>query len=231
MNDYLRGLTSTVGTKFLVAATGVILVVFVVGHLLGNLQVYIGPEAVNSYAAFLKSKPALLWAARLGLLAALLIHIWGITRLTLLNREARPQAYALRKPVASTFSSRTMALSGIGLLAFVIYHLLHFTVGAAHPGFFRLTDELGRHDVYSMTVLSFQQPLISFFYIAAMGILGLHLSHGIASTFHTLGWSRPKTAPLIELFGLTLALLLVIGNISIPVSALIGLIQPTQGTL
>lgn len=231
MSDYWRGLSSTVGTKFLVAVTGTLLVAFVIGHMLGNLQIYLGPEAINSYAVFLKSKPGLLWGARLGLLAALIIHIWGITRLSLRNQDARPEAYAMKKAVAATFSSRTMVPSGALLLAFIVYHLLHFTIGATNPQQFHLVDELGRHDVYSMTILGFQQPLVAMAYILAMGILGLHLGHGIASIFHTMGWSRPKTAPLIELVGRILALLLVIGNISIPLAALLGWIQPTQGAL
>lgn len=231
MNNFWRGLSSTVGTKFLVALSGSILVVFVIGHMLGNLQVYLGPEAINSYAAFLKSKPGLLWGARLGLLAMLITHIWGISRLSLRNQDARPQAYTLQKPVASTFSSRTMLPTGAILLAFVVYHLLHFTVGATHPQQFHLTDELGRHDVYSMMVLGFQQPLVSIAYIVAMAFLGLHLGHGIASIFHSMGWSRPKTAPMLELAGRVVALLLVIGNISIPIAALLGWIEPTQGAL
>jgi len=231
MSDNWRGLSSTVGTKFLVALTGVMLVAFVIGHMLGNLQIYLGPEAINSYAVFLKSKPGLLWGARLGLLAALIIHIWGISRLWLRNQEARPESYALKRAVASTFSSRTMVLSGATLLAFIVYHLLHFTIGATNPEQFHLIDELGRHDVYSMTILGFQQPLVALSYILAMGILGLHLTHGIASIFHSMGWSRPKTAPLIDLAGRLVALLLVIGNISIPISALLGWIEPTQGAL
>ena len=231
MSEYWKGLSSTVGTKFLVALTGFLLVAFVIGHMLGNLQVYLGPEAINSYAVFLKSKPGILWAARFGLLAALIVHIWGITRLSLKNQEARPEAYALKRPAASTFSSRTMVLSGAALLAFIVYHLMHFTVGATNPEHFRLIDELGRHDVYSMTVLGFQQPAVAVSYILAMGILGLHLGHGIASIFHSMGWSRPKTAPVIELAGRLAALILVIGNISIPVAALLGWIEPTQGAL
>lgn len=231
MSQQWRGLTSTVGTKFLVALTGVILVGFVIGHLLGNLQIYMGPDALNSYAVFLKARPGLLWAARLGLLAALIVHIWGITRLTLRNQEARPDAYAMKKPVASTFSSRTMVVSGVILLLFIIYHLLHFTIGVTNPDHFHLVDELGRHDVYSMTILGFQQPLIAITYILAMGILGLHLTHGIASTFQTMGWTRPKTAPMIGLIGRILALVIVIGNILMPLSALLGWIQPTQGAL
>jgi succinate dehydrogenase / fumarate reductase cytochrome b subunit len=231
MSNFWRGLSSTVGTKFLVGLTGAALVVFVIGHLLGNLQIYLGPEAINSYAAFLKSKPGLLWSARLGLLVMVIVHIWGISRLSLRNQNARPQAYALKKPVASSLSSRTMLPTGAILLAFIVFHLLHFTAGVTHPQQFHLTDELGRHDVYSMMVLGFQQPLVAISYIIAMAFLGLHLAHGIASVFHSMGWSRPKTAPLLDLAGRVVALLVVIGNISIPVAALLGWIEPTQGAL
>jgi len=231
MNDFVRALSSTVGTKFLVAVSGTILVLFVIGHMLGNLQIYLGPEAVNSYAAFLKSKAGLLWLVRLGLLAALIAHIWGITRLTLANRAARPLPYDVHKPVKSTYSSRSMLMTGLILLAFVLYHLAHLTVGITDPKHFHLLDPLGRHDVYSMTILGFQQPLVASFYIAAMGLLGLHLAHGVASIFHSMGWSRPRLAPLIELIGRVTALVVVIGNISIPLTALLGIIQPSQGAL
>lgn len=229
MKGYLGGLSSTVGIKFLVAVTGLIWVLFVTIHMLGNLQIYLGPEAINSYAAFLKSKPGPLWVARVILLAALVVHVWGITKLTLANREARPIPYAVKKTVRSTFSSRTMVMSGLVLLSFVIYHLLHFTLGVTHPEHFRLEDAVGRHDVYSMTVLGFQQPIVSIAYIVATLLLGLHLSHGISSLFQTMGLSRPWIAPLIERLGLVVTVIVVIGNVMIPLSALFGLIEPTQG--
>lgn len=222
---------STIGTKTVVAVTGVLLVLFVVGHMLGNLQIYLGPDAINSYAAFLKSKPGPLWAARLGLLAALLLHMAGIAKLTLANRSARPVAYAQQKPVQSTLASRTMLLSGAILFAFVIFHLLHFTVGVTHPEHFQLRDVLGRHDVYSMTILGFQQPLVSLSYIIAMGLLGMHLGHGVASLFQTTGLRNPQFLPLIELIGRVAAVIVVLGNISIPLAALLGLIEPTQARL
>ena len=229
MKGYLRGLSSTVGIKFLVAVTGLIWVLFVTVHMLGNLQIYLGPEAINSYAAFLKSNPGPLWVARFGLLAALVIHVWGITKLSLANRKARPTPYAVKKTVRSTFSSRTMVMSGLVLLSFVIYHLLHFTMGVTHPEHFHLEDAVGRHDVYSMTVLGFQQPIVSIAYIVATLLLGLHLSHGVASLFQTMGLSRPWIAPLIERLGLVVTVIVVIGNVMIPLSALFGLIEPAQG--
>ena len=222
---------STIGTKTIVAVTGVLLVLFVVGHMLGNLQIYLGPDAINSYAEFLKSKPGPLWAARLGLLAALLLHIGGIMKLTLANRRARPVAYAQQKPVQSTVASRTMLLSGAILFAFVVFHLLHFTVGVTHPEHFQLRDALGRHDVYSMTILGFQQPLVSLSYIITMGLLGMHLGHGVASLFQTTGLRNPQFLPLIELIGRVVAVIIVLGNISIPLAALLGLIEPTQARL
>lgn len=231
MNDYLRGFTTTVGTKFLVGLTGAVLVLFVIGHLLGNLQIYLGPDAVNDYAAFLKSKPGLLWAARLGLLGVLIVHIAGITKLTLANRAARPDAYAVKRPVKSTVYSRTMMMSGLILLAFIVYHLAHFTVGVVHPEYYRLVDSRGRHDVFSMMVLGFQNPLVSGAYIVSMGLLGMHLAHGIMSVFQTMGWNKPKLKPAIEAGGRMLALLIVLGNISIPLVCLLGWIRPSQGVL
>ena len=231
MSEYLRGLQTHIGLKFLVALTGAMLVIFVTGHMLGNLQIYLGPEAVNSYAATLKSMPGLLWAARLGLLAALVIHVWGITTLTLDNRQARPVAYAEKHSRQASFASRTMALSGLVLLAFVVYHLMHLTLGIIHPEYYGLRDMQGRHDVYSMTVLGFREPAIALSYIAAMGLLGMHLVHGVASAFQSMGWNRPKLFPLVGVFGRALALVIVIGNISIPLSCWLGVIKPMQGVL
>jgi len=231
MNGYLRGFTTTVGTKFLVGLTGTLLVLFVIGHLLGNLQIYLGPDAINNYAEFLKSKPGPLWAVRFGLLAILVVHITGIAKLTLANRAARPRAYAVQHPVQSTLFSRTMVMSGVILLAFIAYHLAHFTIGLAHPEYFHLVDSEGRHDVFSMMVLGFQNPLIAGAYILAMGLLGMHLAHGILSVFQTMGWNRPRLKPMLEAGGRLLALLIVLGNISIPLVCLLGWIRPLQEAL
>jgi succinate dehydrogenase / fumarate reductase cytochrome b subunit len=231
MNPYLQGFKTHVGLKFLVALTGAMLVVFVIGHMLGNLQIYLGPNAINSYAETLKSMPGLLWAARLGLLAAFIVHIWGITKLTLDNHEARQTAYAEKHSRKATLASRTMALSGLVLLAFVVYHLAHLTFGVIHPENFRLRDPLGRHDVYSMMVLGFREPLVTIPYLIAMGLLGMHLAHGAASIFQSMGWTRPRFFPLISAAGYILALIIVIGNISIPLSCWLGVIEPTQGVL
>lgn len=221
-----RALTSTVGTKYLVAASGAILVTFVFFHMVGNLQIYLGPDALNSYAALVKSGGRLLWVARLGLLLALAVHVWGIARLSLRNRHARGGGYRLKRPLLSTFASRHMLLTGLVLLAFVTYHLMHFTVGVTHPEHFSLYDGQGRHDVYSMVVLGFREPPVALSYVVAMALLGLHLGHGVGSAFRSAGLSGPRLRSTFEGLGRLVAVLVVVGNISIPLACLFGLLQP-----
>ncbi len=221
-----RALTSTVGTKYLVAGSGAILVAFVFFHMLGNLQIYLGPDALNSYAEMLKNAGALIWIARLGLLGALAIHIWGIATLSLRNKAARPEPYQVKRPLLSTYASRHMLLTGLVLLAFVAYHLMHFTLGVTHPDQFALFDSDGRHDVYSMVVLGFREPAVAISYILAMALLGLHLGHGVGSAFRSAGLSGPRFRSTVEGCGRLLAVVVVAGNISIPLFCLLGLIQP-----
>lgn len=227
----MRALASTVGTKFLVAASGFVLVTFVVFHMLGNLQIYLGPDALNAYAASLRDFGPLLWFARLGLLAALLVHVGGIAVLTRRNRAARSAAYATKRPLLSTFASRHMLLTGAVLLAFVTYHLLHFTVGVTHPEHFQLYDSDGRHDVYSMVILGFRDPLVSLSYVAAMALLGLHLGHGVGSAFRSAGLGGSRVRGAVEGAGRLLAVAVVAGNASIPLACLFGAVQPLSEVL
>ncbi|MCY4534117.1 MAG: succinate dehydrogenase cytochrome b subunit [Bryobacterales bacterium] len=226
-----RTLTSTVGIKYLVAGSGAILVTFVFFHMLGNLQIYLGPDALNSYAELIKSSPGLIWGARTGLLLALMVHVWGIATLSVRNRAARAHGYDIQRPLLSSFASRHMLLTGLVLLAFVVYHLLHFTIGATHPEHFGLYDGQGRHDVYSMVVLGFREPLVSLSYILAMGLLGLHLAHGVGSAFRSAGLSGPRFRSTLEGCGRLLAVIVVAGNISIPLACLAGLLQPFSEVL
>ena len=176
------------------AISGALLLVFVVGHLLGNLQVFLGPEAINSYGHFLQTKPGLLWLARLGLLALVGLHIWAAIGLAAENRAARPTPYAGKPaPVVASYASRTMVMSGLIIASFVIYHLLHFTVQLESVNlrgmdFQQLKDHMGRHDVYAMMVLGFRQPVVSIFYVVSVGLLCLHLSHGASAMFQSVGW-------------------------------------------
>lgn len=202
------------------AVTGVILVGFVLGHLVGNLQLYLGPESLNAYGEFLQEflHGMGVWIARAGLLLAVGLHIWAATSLTLANRSARPQSYRQQRPVESTYASRTMIWSGPLLALFIVYHLLHFTIGSAHPNFVK-------GDVYHNVIIGFSQWPISAFYIVAMLALGLHLYHGIWSFTQTLGLSHPKWNGLRRTVATLLTLVVVVGNISMPVAVLLGWVK------
>ena len=219
-----------VSAKLLMAITGAGLIGFVAVHMLGNLQIYLGQEALNAYAKFLKSMPALLWTARIGLLAIFALHLGLAVYLKKQNKSARPHQYALSDPVGATLASRTMLSSGLVIFAFLIYHLLHFTLGVTDSGSHKLVDLAGRHDVYSMVVMSFGNIYISASYIIAMLFLGLHLSHAISSMFQTFGLTNASSRRFIHRVGLVVAAFLMVGNISIPVAVLLGFIGlPAEG--
>lgn len=216
---------SSLGKKYIMAVTGLGLFGFVIIHMLGNLQVFIGPDAINSYAATLKSNPLILWGARLSLLAIVSLHIVSALQLSKINRQARPVAYANSKPVASSFANRTILISGLIILAFIIFHLAHYTVGVVDPALLRLEDAQGRHDVYRMVITGFSNPAISIFYIVSMGLLLLHLSHGVSSLFQSLGLRSKKTFNVFDKFAKGAALILFAGNCAIPLAILAGVIK------
>jgi succinate dehydrogenase / fumarate reductase cytochrome b subunit len=219
--DSLRFWQTTVGKKAIMAVTGFMLFGFICGHLLGNLQIYESPEHINHYAALLKSLPALLWGARITLLIAVTLHIWSSFQLWLLQREARPVPYVKKANLNSTYASRTMIWSGPIILAFLIFHLLHFTFGTVHPG-----GPFDEHNVYNNVVTGFQYWPVSLFYIIAMLLLCYHLYHGLWSMFQSLGFSHPVYTPWLRRFAKLFAILIAAGNISIPVSVLAGFIKP-----
>jgi succinate dehydrogenase / fumarate reductase cytochrome b subunit len=219
--------TSSVGKKFVMAITGLALFFFVLLHMLGNLQVFLGPETLNRYGAFLQGNLELLWPARIGLLVLVSLHIWSAVRLTVENRAARPQPYAQHEVVAASYASRTMLMSGLIILAFIIYHLLHFTaqvqaVNLTGKSFVELHDSEHRHDVFAMMVLGFQNPLVAGFYIVAMFLLFLHLSHGLGAMFQSLGWKSPAYTQIIARFAKVFSWLIFAGYISIPIAILCG---------
>jgi len=217
-NRALRFFEATIVKKAVVALTGFILFGFVAGHLLGNLQVFLGPERLNAYAAFLKSNAELLWGARITLLISVFAHIIFTIQLWQLKNQARPVAYAKKKNSHSSIASRTMYYSGPVILAFVIYHLLHFTVGAVHPRF-------SETDVYSNIVYGFLQWPVALSYIIAVGLLCIHLSHGISSAFQTLGFNHPRHTPRIKALANGIATLFFLGYASIPLGVLTGVIR------
>jgi succinate dehydrogenase / fumarate reductase, cytochrome b subunit len=210
--------SSTVGKKAAMAASGAVLFLFVAAHLAGNLQIYEGPQKLNDYSRLLHSMPALLWGARVGLLAMVLLHIWSAIQLAVRNYDARPTGYVRKKAAGSTYASRTMYWSGPIILAFVIYHLLDFTFGSVNPNY-------QEGDVYGNVVSSFQVPLISAFYILAMLLLCLHLYHGLWSMFQSLGWLREGNRPMFQRAAAAVALVIAAGNISIPISVLAGWVR------
>lgn len=221
-NPVISFLLSSIGRKWIVALTGLALVGFVVGHLAGNLQFFFpNNEQINIYGAKLYALGPLLWVIRLGLLAVFVTHIATTVSLIIENKKARPSKYATTKPQKSTLASRTMALSGLTVLSFVIYHILHFTSMSFHPEYKALFDPAGRPDVYSRMVLGFGNPLISGFYILSVSLLALHLKHGVSSTIQTLGIKSKKVAGLVENSGRILALVVAVGFISLPASVLL----------
>jgi succinate dehydrogenase / fumarate reductase, cytochrome b subunit len=220
-----RFLKSSIGAKYVMAVSGVILVGFVIGHMVGNLLVFRGPEALNNYAHFLKSLGGALWLARGILLVSVLAHIWSGLRLARLNVQARPTRYRVHKNLHTNWFARSMALSGLTLLAFIVYHLLHFTLGLTNPEHYASQDPLGHHDVYHMVISGFSIPAISGVYIIAMALLGMHLSHGASSFFQSLGLNHPKYNGLFQKVGPALGLILFIGNASMPVAVLLGLVK------
>jgi succinate dehydrogenase / fumarate reductase cytochrome b subunit len=220
---------SSVGKKMIVAVTGVILSLFVIGHLLGNLQVFLGPDWINSYSQHLRDLGPLLWLIRLFLLVTAIVHIYVTIRLAIDNRRARPEAYVDKDYVKATFASRHMVMSGLIVFVFIIYHLAHFTFRKTDPRFSLLKlDPLNRYDVYSMMVYGFQNYLVSAFYIFGLFLLTLHLSHGSSSFFQSLGLNDKKLTPRLAIGGRIFAWLLFIGYVSIPVAVLLGLVKPAQ---
>jgi len=217
---------TSVGKKFLMAGTGTLLVLFVVPHLLGNLSVFSGADPLNHYAQFLQSLGPGLWLMRLVMLTAVTLHIWTGVRLWLENRSARPQPYAAgRCNQATTLSARIMPYSGLLLLGFILFHLLHFTFGVIQPQLAHLTDAAGRHDVYRMVVESFRGVGTVLVYTVGIIVLCLHIRHGFASLFQTLGLNTERLLPRLGKVSLALAALLLAGYLSIPFAALFHLLK------
>jgi succinate dehydrogenase / fumarate reductase, cytochrome b subunit len=202
------------------AVTGLLGFGFVVGHLLGNLQFHLGPEALNQYSAGLRHYPGLLLIARGVLLATVIAHIVAAVQLTSQNAAARPQGYQTWTPRKSTYAARTMKYSGPILGFFIAYHLLHLTLGVVHPNFKH--DSRGVPDTYHNVVAGFSSIPVSLTYIIAMILLGLHLRHGIWSLFQSMGVNHPRILPLVRSAAVGIAVAIVLGNISIPIAVLLG---------
>lgn len=218
---------SSIGAKLVMAITGVGLILFVIGHMLGNLQVFLGPEALNHYAEKLRSVPAFLWAARIGMFVLVVLHALSSIRVTLLNRAARPQRYVKQKAQEASYAARTLFVGGVLILAYVVYHLMHFTVRNVHTQYIHEVD--GHVDVYAMVVGSFQNPIIAIAYIVAIVVVAMHLSHAIGGFLQTLGITHPRYSVNLRKLGPVVATLIAIGYISIPLFVLLGVVQLPAG--
>lgn len=216
---------SAIGKKAVMAVTGVFLFGWILLHMLGNLKVYTGPEHYNAYAAFLitmgapllPNKAALI-VVRVLLLIAVWLHVQAATQLTLMNRKARPVGYTERDYVSATYAARTMRWSGVIIVLFVVYHLLHLTFGTLHPDFIE-------HDVYHNFVTGFQVWWVSAFYIIANLALGMHLYHGLWSMFNSVGLSHATFNPWKRTFATVFAVIVTVGNISFPIAVLMGVLR------
>jgi succinate dehydrogenase / fumarate reductase cytochrome b subunit len=232
---------SSLGKKFIMAVSGALLFLFVVGHLVGNLQIFLGPEAINRYGHFLQSNLEIIWPARIGLIVLVVLHVWAAVALSIENKKARPVGYAGNPtPPAASYASRTMLMSGLIIAAFIIYHLLHFTVQVPEVNFIKdsaardfkmlidhqlkgMVPAEPRHDVYAMMVLGFRQPVVTGFYVLAMALLCLHLSHGVYAMFQSLGIKVGFCPSLPKGLAKWGALLIFIGYVSIPIAVTCGL--------
>src|SRR3954467_10801004 len=220
---------SSVGRKMIVALTGIILMLFVVGHLVGNLQIFLGPEWINGYAQHLRDLGPLLWLIRAFLIVTVVLHIYFTILLAIENRRARPAGYVDKDYVKATFASRHMVVSGFVVLAFIVFHLLHFTARKFNPQFPLLkSDPLNHYDVFSMMVYGFQNVYVSAFYIIGLFLLTLHLTHGASSFLQSLGLNNKKLTPTLASGARIFAWLLFLGYTSIPVAVLLGLVHPAQ---
>lgn len=217
---------SSLGKKYIMAITGLAMFAFVIGHLIGNLQFFLGPESINRYGHFLQTNVEIIWPARIILLAMIILHIWSAIKLSAENKAARPVQYAQWNPTAASYASRTMLMSGLIVLAFIIFHLLHYTVmvkavNLTGQDFHPLMDEQNRHDIFRMMTIGFSNVWVSLFYIVGIFLLCLHLSHGVSAMFQSLGLKNQAYAPGVDKFARGIAWLIFLGYVSIPISVLV----------
>lgn len=220
---------SSIGKKIWMAITGLAFIGFVTGHLVGNLQLFLGQDKLNAYAVFLHDLGKVLWIVRGTMALFLIIHAWTGIRLYLQNKAARPVSYHRQQSVETGVTSRTMIWTGLGILLYVGYHLLHFTFITTNPEYATLTDSVGRFDVYSMVILGFQNYLISGVYLVAMFALAFHVNHALPSVLQTLGLTRPEYRTCLKRLGNLAALFFFVGYASMPVAVLLNLISLPGG--
>jgi succinate dehydrogenase / fumarate reductase cytochrome b subunit len=213
---------TTIGKKVVMAVSGLALYGFVIAHMLGNLQVFLGPEKLNAYAEKLQSLGPVLWMFRAGLLLAVVAHVTAALQLVVATGSARPVGYRVKKNTVTSYSALTMKFGGIALLLFIVYHIAHFTApGLAMSGAYHHQA----HDVYANVVNGFKVPWVTAIYVVAQIFLGMHLYHGSWSLFQTLGFNHPKYNEARKFLAQTIGVLVAVGNISIPIAVLAGVVR------
>lgn len=228
MNNKIKAISdySIIGKKIFLGFSGMVLLGFIVGHLLGNLSVFAGEDAINSYAYFLHNNKILLYTARVFLLFMLIVHIYFSFSLTYLNNAAREKDYTCKQNINSTFASRTMIYSGLMILCFIVFHLLHFTLGKIQPQFYGITDDKNRVNVYSMLINNFTNPFISAIYIFAMLCLGLHLSHAFFSVCQTFSIvNTHNSIHKARNISVIVSAIIIVGYVSIPLTIFLKIIS------
>jgi succinate dehydrogenase / fumarate reductase cytochrome b subunit len=221
MNRLLHLLSTTIGRKLIVAVTGIVLILFLIGHVSGNMAIYVGQSALNNYAHFLQTNP-MLWVVRLALLAVVLLHFALAIAVTRENRIARPEAYHAGFPWYMRLYRSRMIVSGLVLLVFIAGHVAHLTLGAGVGEVFYLKDASGVVDLYSRVVSVFQNPWVAWTYIVVMLLLAMHLKHTVRAVFQTLGFFRENYFEFFELLSWVVTLAVVAGFVSIPLSVQLG---------
>lgn len=218
MSWILRYYRSTLGKKTMMAATGIILFGYIVLHLLGNLQIYAGPDRINAYAKFLHANPALVWAVRIVLIFCVLVHMLAAFQVWWRSRQSRDVKYRMFRPPAVDYAAKTMIYGGVIIALYVVFHIFDLTIGSIHPGFVE-------GQVYANLVHGFQIWWLAAIYIVANLVLGVHLYHGLWSLFQTLGWEHPRWNPARRWFAVVVSVLIAAGFVSIPVSIFTGLVR------
>jgi succinate dehydrogenase / fumarate reductase cytochrome b subunit len=232
MNPYIFFWKSSIGKKWLVALTGLVLIGYVIGHMAGNLQIFGPPAAINSYAELLHASPALLWAVRAFLIVCFVLHVVATIKLVIENRAARSERYAMHRHVQSSWAARLMPVSGLVVLAFIVFHILHFTTRNIDPQL-RPVEHGGvlrsEYDVHTMVIRGFHDhPFVTAFYVVGLFLLCLHLSHGFSSLAQTFGLNTKRTMHPITIGGRVLAWAIFVGYLIIPVAIWLHLLNPAQ---
>ena len=222
LSNYTR---SSIGAKQVMAITGLGMVLFALIHMLGHLQMFGGQDMYNAYAHFLQNLTEVKWPARIGLIGIFILHIAMAIRVYAINKAARPVAYAVFKTVRSTAMGRYMSMTGLVLLAFIVFHLLHFTIGTVQPDHFHQLDTKGRYDAYSMYIYGFKNGGLFAAYAVAMALLSMHLGHGASSWAQTLGLRHPKYSPMLDKLGPAISILLFVGYMAPPTAVILGVIK------